>query len=71
MKEITEEIKNKTKIEFTEKNTNNVRTDRKNHVFNFEYSLVRNESLKSLDTDVVKFMETIKLTRNKVIDYFM
>ncbi len=71
MKEITEEIKAKTNIEFIEKNTNNVRTDRKNHVFNFEYSLVRNESLKSLDTDVVKFMETIKLTRNKVIDYFM
>ena len=71
MKGITEEIKDKTKIDFIEKNTNNVRTDRKNHVFNFEYSLVKNDSLKSLDTDIVQFMETIKLTRNKVIDYFM
>ena len=71
MKEITEEIKAKTNIEFIEKNTNNLRTDRKNHVFNFENSLLKNESLKSLDTDIVQFMETIKLTRNKVIDYFM
>lgn len=71
MKEITEEIKEKTKIEFTEKNSNNVRSDRKNHVFNFEYSLVKNEGLKSLDIDVAQFMETIKLTRKKVIDYFM
>lgn len=39
MKEITEEIKAKTNIEFIEKNTNNLRTDRKNHVFNFENSL--------------------------------
>ena len=71
MKGITEEIKDKTKIDFIEKNTNNVRTDRKNHVFNFEYSLVKNDSLKLLDTDIAQFMETIKLTRNKVIENFM
>ena len=37
----------------------------------FEYSLVKNDSLKSLDTDIAQFMETIKLTRNKVIENFM